>query len=227
MSIGWFSLLSRSFGHDVVSFEPNPMNIDRMCESLQLNSWDGDTSVTVFRGATGSELGTMTLSLKAKNSGSGHEAEGKTQQWNSSKEDVRSVKTRVLTIDRLADQEGWIVSSRAPIYLMKVDVEGLEPKVFAGAKRLIRSGKVRNILMEISPPFDQEKTDLLEHLIKVGRYRLKSLSDNFGSEREDLISEVHAVDDIANHLNKYASVLKETIRGAGKTDQLNFWFSLD
>jgi FkbM family methyltransferase len=244
MNIGWFSLLSRSFGHDVVSFEPNRMHIDRMCESLKLNSWDGDASVTIFRGAMGSELGTMTLSWKAKNAGSGNVTEGKTEKWNSTgsgnvtegktekwnstKEDViRSVKTRVLTIDRLADQEGWLVSSLVPIYLMKVDVEGFEPKVFAGAKRLIRSGKVRNILMEISPPYDQEKKDLLEHLVKVGGYQLMSISDSFGRERKDLLSKVQAVNDIPNNLHKYASVLKKAISRAKRTNHFNLWFSLD
>lgn len=39
MNVGWFTLLSRSLGHEVLSFEPDPSNIIRLCESLALNNW--------------------------------------------------------------------------------------------------------------------------------------------------------------------------------------------
>lgn len=61
MNIGWFSLLSRSLGHNVYSFEPNPMNIKRMCASLRLNNgWDTDGRQRIFHTALGSEAGNST-----------------------------------------------------------------------------------------------------------------------------------------------------------------------
>jgi hypothetical protein len=39
-NIGWFSLLSAAMGHDVHVFEPNVVNVHRMCESICLNGWE-------------------------------------------------------------------------------------------------------------------------------------------------------------------------------------------
>lgn len=48
MNIGWFTLLSRSLGHEVLLFEPNLMNILRTCESIALNNWTSGITILPY-----------------------------------------------------------------------------------------------------------------------------------------------------------------------------------
>ena len=56
-NIGWFSLYSRAMGHSVISFEPNPLNHLRLCESLGLNSWDTDGTMVQIQGGLSDKQG--------------------------------------------------------------------------------------------------------------------------------------------------------------------------
>jgi FkbM family methyltransferase len=49
-----------------------------------------------------------------------------------------------------------------PVHLLKVDVEGHEAKVFAGAESLLKSGVIRDILFEDHHPFPSEPTTMLQ-----------------------------------------------------------------
>jgi FkbM family methyltransferase len=49
-----------------------------------------------------------------------------------------------------------------PIGLLKVDVEGHEPAVLAGAEQLLRAGAIRDIVFEDHHPYPDECTQMLE-----------------------------------------------------------------
>ena len=49
-----------------------------------------------------------------------------------------------------------------PVHFLKVDVEGHEAKVFAGAEGLLKSGSIRDILFEEHHPFPSEPTSILQ-----------------------------------------------------------------
>lgn len=73
-----------------------------------------------------------------------------------SKPDSSSNKKQPLLVSRLLPArlaEG--------IDLLKVDVEGREPDVFATAGKLLESGKVANIIMEYSPGYYYQVTERL------------------------------------------------------------------
>lgn len=55
----------------------------------------------------------------------------------------------------------WLLEKlvTADIDILKVDVEGREPDVFATATRLLDSGKVQNIIMEYSPGYWYQASD--------------------------------------------------------------------
>ena len=45
-NIGWFTLLAKAHGASkVYTFEPNPVNVVRVCESLKLNGWEDDVDL--------------------------------------------------------------------------------------------------------------------------------------------------------------------------------------
>ena len=59
----------------------------------------------------------------------------------------KTIPVEVTTLDTVAVNQGWLDRK---VSLMKVDVEGFEPYVFEGGKRLLREGRVENIFMENS-----------------------------------------------------------------------------
>ena len=145
-NIGWFTLLSRSAGARVFVIEPNPLNILRMEESLVLNNWDygigfmnkdANNSVNIIHAGVWEEETFLRFVVENANPGNA-KLKLDTPAWSS------YPKIPIYTLDNLTQH------SDDPITLLKIDVEGQEAKVFAGATKLIASGRVKHILMEIT-----------------------------------------------------------------------------
>jgi FkbM family methyltransferase len=178
MNIGWFTLWARAHGHAVAAFEPNEIMHTRVCESLELNHWHNDSSIQMFPYGLGEQEVTLNLTT-GNNPGMSSFHEGRLQ-----KNSRKQIPVKVVTLDSIALQEGWLNDqhddpSAPPIYLMKVDVEGYEPFVFGGARRLLQSGRVENIIMENSVSDLQQSTDLVATIYQAG-YKIKLLSSNAG-----------------------------------------------
>lgn len=145
MNIGWFSLYSRAHGHDVASFEPNPVMFLRMCESLEYNKWGeygvNDNSVSLWKYGLGVNKGSFNLTLGNNPGGSSFFEDRLAKKFR------KTIPVEVTTLDTVAISQGWLDRK---ISLMKVDVEGFEPYVFKGGKRLLNDGHVEHILMESS-----------------------------------------------------------------------------
>jgi hypothetical protein len=60
--------------------------------------------------------------------------------------------------------------------LLKIDVEGHEPSVLAGAAQMLADGRVRDIVFEDHPPYPSEATGVLER----AGYTLWSLANDLG-----------------------------------------------
>ena len=156
-NVGWFSLLSAAHGAEVFVFEPNVVNMIRLCESSVLNGWSaspntGDNQVHPFLKGVGDvhgieeELfmidsgnpGSFSFSKEAAQQSAAHRAEGG--------------KLQLVTLDALAEDQNWLADDKGNtetvIPILKIDVEGLEFKVLLGAKKLLQSHKVRYIFME-------------------------------------------------------------------------------
>ena len=188
MNIGWFTLYSRAMGHDIVGFDPNPIMHSRVCESLKLNNWQDDSSVSLYAFGLGDEVATLKLTT-GKNPGksSFHEDRLAPKQR-------KYIEVPVTTLDILASQKGWLDTSfDLPIHLLKVDVEGYEPQVFRGATNLIGSSKVRNIIFENSLEDLQLVSEMFLQLAQAG-YSVHLISnvngDPFHSEMIDNANKV-------------------------------------
>ena len=146
MNIGWFSLYSRAHGHDVAAFEPNPVMFLRMCESLEYNKWgsandDSGNSVSLWKYGLGVQKGSFNLTLGNNPGGSSFFEDRLAKKFR------RTIPVEVTTLDTVAVTQGWLDRT---VSLMKVDVEGFEPYVFEGGKKLLRDGRVENVFMESS-----------------------------------------------------------------------------
>lgn len=143
-NIGYYTLLSASLGHNVISFEPNPANVLRLCDSLRLNGFMENPEIHIFQNAVSDVHGEEMMLLSPRNPGQAFlRPLTKDQETDSHK-----AKTMVVMLDKVAEQQGWFERPDFKIKLMKVDVEGKEPQVFLGSPKLLKSGIVENILTE-------------------------------------------------------------------------------
>jgi FkbM family methyltransferase len=143
-NIGYYTLLSVALGHDVISFEPNPANILRLCDSLRLNDWSSDAHVHIFQNAVSDTEGEMNLFVP-KNPGAAT-LKGLDEHLDADQD--HQAKTQVVTLDTFAQEQGWFDRKDFTIALLKIDVEGKDPQVVLGASRLLKSGIVKNVLTE-------------------------------------------------------------------------------
>ena len=156
-NVGWFSMLSAAYGAEVFVFEPNVVNMVRLCESSVLNEWSSspnpeENRVHPFLKGVGNVHGLQEelFAIDPGNPGSfsfSKEAAGKA---NAKRAEIG--KLQLVTLDALAEDQNWLVdeedSTATRIAILKIDVEGLELSVLKGAKQLLRSNKVRYIFME-------------------------------------------------------------------------------
>jgi hypothetical protein len=76
-----------------------------------------------------------------------------------------------ITLDRVAQDLGWLTPKAASmivIPLLKLDVEGHEPYIIAGAKQLLCSGLVQNVLLEFNRMQEKESQKAIETLLTCG-----------------------------------------------------------
>lgn len=179
MNIGWFTIYSRAHGHHVASFEPNSVMHTRVCESLVLNKWHNDSSVKMFPYGLGERKENLTLTMGKNPGGSSFVEQRLAPKYR------KYVTVKVVTLDSIATEEGWMLPDALVIHLMKVDVEGFEPFVFRGGKQLLQSGKIQNIIMENTVLDLRQSIYLLSSIAQAG-YVIELLSDTNGNPNRGL-----------------------------------------
>jgi FkbM family methyltransferase len=119
----------------VLAFEPAPGTVARLRENLRRN---GLENVSVVEAALGAKRGSATLVLEAD---SAYNSTAPTPTAAAGGAEVR--------VERLDDV--WVEAGRPEVSVLKVDVEGAEVEVLAGAAELLRSGRPA-VLVEASEP---------------------------------------------------------------------------
>lgn len=112
-------------GGRVIAFEPQPRLAEGLRRTTAMNQL---RQVTVVEAAVGAQAGELTFYVPEYGSGTGSVAEGQAAQSCR----ARVVRVRQGTIDQVAEE----LQVRR-VDLMKVDVEGAEAAVFAGARSVL------------------------------------------------------------------------------------------
>jgi FkbM family methyltransferase len=134
----------------VVAFDPAPENCEVIREQVALNGFDA--YCTAVQKAVGGRGGRATFSSATPGSSMGH--------LGGAGRGERSMEVEVTTLDDAAAAYG------APTFI-KLDVEGAEGDVMAGARRLLSSGAARPAwLIELHNP--QCDADVRRHLAAAG-----------------------------------------------------------
>lgn len=151
-NIGWFTLLSSKIvGKEgiVISFEPNPSSFQYLKRSIEKNNLN---QVRAFSEAISNFDGVSTLQMSpmpgqdslARNYGG------------------QNISVQCRKLDTVAQD-----MDIAKIDLLKVDVEGAEPDVILGAKRLLDERRIKRIYMEWNPEAWEHRSDVLGNLFQL------------------------------------------------------------
>ncbi len=136
-NVGFYSLLAASIVGNagrVVAVEPNPRALRKLRQTIARN---GLTNVRVEDVALGRTRGTLNLSFLA-----GADNDTPTLVAGDGGE---SVPVRVVTLNELADDTGL-----GRVHYLKMDVEGYEPDVLAGASALLAEGRIHALQSEFN-----------------------------------------------------------------------------
>jgi FkbM family methyltransferase len=232
-NIGWFSLLSLSLGHNVYVWEPNPVNLNRMCESLRLNGWDshdntshrkpGGGSITIHARGISNVEGKFWLEQPL------HGLSNGASRVVIKPSESNAIPVSVGTLDQVASSMRWLSSSPMENYvsiaILKVDVEGLEAKVFRGASKLLNSGVIQNIFMEGNVGSTKEISkfkSLCRQLFDAG-YAVHRLGGSMGPR--------HGVDTLPNKNQSQPNFIESLTYGCQgyklkNRRQCNIWWKL-
>lgn len=199
--VGWFSLVSASYGCRVVSFEPNTVALRYLNLSRVINNLHHQVALYPKGvGLADSQAEYRQTDTWALNG-------FVTKKRRSLLETVE-----VARLDTVVDED---------VLLLKIDTEGYEANVFAGAKNLLSRQKIQNILAEVKAASSPGKRTLLHSIFTTGGFTkvynwdevITPLSvpfEQFGLQSATIVD----VTEIVKNPNSYAQLQFQ-----------DFWFS--
>jgi FkbM family methyltransferase len=136
-NVGYFTALAASIvgkAGRVISFEPSPYAFNRLRAMVEKS---GLSQVSLVPAGLGDAPGELNIYL-----GIGSDNHSPTMIAH------EGTTATVVAVKKLDDALGELGCDR--IDFMKIDVEGFEPRVLAGATQLLREGRIRSILCEFN-----------------------------------------------------------------------------
>jgi FkbM family methyltransferase len=162
-NIGYYTLLSAAWKHAVVTFEINPTNILRLCESL---SYGGQEShaVSIHRQGVSNVTGaTVQVTLTSNPGATGLVPNKKFKPMSTNLTHQTEFPVSTITLDDFAQQNRWFEQKpQIHVSLLKLDTEGHEPQILQGAQQFIQQKLARNILVEFRPSCHEAMIALLD-----------------------------------------------------------------
>jgi FkbM family methyltransferase len=158
-NVGHVSLLLSDLveAENIFAFEPTPISLKRLTENWNANAW---TTQNLFQTAIGRSAGSVSVpdtpSPETKNAIG---AKGETH-------------TAQVPIRSLDDLRSWWIGRS--IGFLKIDVEGYEREVFAGARELLREDRPQLIMFESLRAAVEEE---IAAVLTEARYRTFQLDD--------------------------------------------------
>mmetsp|Transcript_40285 Transcript_40285/g.97297 ORF Transcript_40285/g.97297 Transcript_40285/m.97297 type:complete len:385 (-) Transcript_40285:315-1469(-) len=157
-NVGQFTLFMRAIGCRVISVEPQPsMNVFHH-DSLAANRWNSDESVVLYEKGVSNQTGIIKLD----------------KLWQPGNKSAGSMTVETVTVDKISQQYG-----RAPVELLKIDIDGPELFSLSGVANLFRTQTVKNIIAELTVSSwarmgfsDELVLELFDKFYSVGAYRM-------------------------------------------------------
>lgn len=146
---GYYTLMSASYGHRVISFDPQPHCVQMLNAEVLLGGFSD--RVIVKNAFVGAKNETRTVTRRTGcmggfpgNEGPWADRHRKAHEKFDGAQDKISVTTK--SLDEMFSRETH------DILLLKIDTEGSEIDVFASAWKLLKGRAIRNIIVEFNSP---------------------------------------------------------------------------
>lgn len=151
--LGWYTIIASKLVSNgaVFSFEPNPLVFNVLKENVELNHLQ---NVKLFNVALSDHTGSDILSFSSSNLLSAIVSVKKGSN------NLRNFPVDLMTLEKVANS-----NTVGSIRLLKIDVEGHEPSVLKGAIKLIRQGRIRNIIIEFNLQSWEREKPLFKELL--------------------------------------------------------------
>ena len=134
-NIGWYTLRAARRAKKVYAFEPEPTNYELLQKAVRANGFSNVELEKLIVGDTDGETD-LFLSIDAG-------------RHSTVRKSGRKITVKCTTLDSFLPTQ--------TIDVLKVDVEGAESRVLAGADEGIKGGRIRNIIMELNPEFPMNR----------------------------------------------------------------------
>eukprot|EP00934_Nitzschia_sp_Nitz4_P002229 Nitzschia sp. Nitz4//scaffold676_size1792//391//1597//NITZ4_009313-RA/size1792-snap-gene-0.3-mRNA-1//1//CDS//3329556428//2229//frame0 len=229
-NIGWYTLLAASLGSVVDTFEPNPENCLRICESLCLNRWEipckqlspklsdiiSSASVRIHQAGVGLESGTALFDTKARRGNNPGGGQVVTLKHIPKVSEGKYTDISVVSLDEVALANGWYGHK---IDILKVDVEGFELQVFSGTKILLQEHIIKNVFLEgdVSRPAMQKKFRDMSNILVMAGYRVYKIGGHTGPTNTFTPNPDAILED---------ELIKACLDHGGKSKKCNMWWNI-
>ena len=182
-NLGYYSLLaSKLVGKQgkVYAFEPEPRNYRLLCQNIELNGYE---NIVPFQKAVSDQSAKVRLALSNEDSGA-HTI----REHTGSDEYQDSVEVEAVKLDE------FFADKTRRVNVVKMDVEGSEPKAFVGMERIMSENKDLKIFVEFFPALLQEAgcpaEEFARRLMKDYRFSVTALDDDWKGGRRQKVSSV-------------------------------------
>ena len=166
-SFGWFSLLARKYNVKVDVFEPNLVNVIRICESIEENKWN-NRGLDIYPYGLTEEDGTLLFQYHEDGTARVNE------NWGH--------KSQAFALDSFARERGWLERNDEDIRILKVDVGNHVPQVLAGASELLSSGMVKSLILDLRIRHKGDKESCMQAIQQImdAGFELQMYGDELG-----------------------------------------------
>jgi len=182
-NLGYFSLLaSKLVGKKgkVYSFEPEPRNYRLLCKNIELNAYE---NIFPFQKAVSDQPATVRLSLSSEDSGA-HTIREHTE----SNGFQDSVEVEAVKLDE------FLSDKTRRVNVVKMDIEGSEPKAFTGMEKIIDENRDIKIFVEFFPSLLQgagcPAEEFARRLMEDYLFSVTALDDDWKGRRHRKVSSV-------------------------------------
>lgn len=152
-SFGWFSLLAHKLGVQHVDiFEPNLVNVLRICQSIDANNWwnnksDTTAGITTTASTTASTIDIYPYGITAED---GSVLFQYNEDGTARINDNWGHKSQAFALDSFARERGWLERNDQAVAILKIDVGTHAPLVIAGASEFISSGMIKSLIFDLT-----------------------------------------------------------------------------
>ena len=182
-NLGYYSLLAaRLVGSQgkVYAFEPEPRNYRLLLKNIKLN---GYSNIIPLQKAVSDETGKVKLFLSSKDSGA-----------HNIRDSSNRIESREFVEIEAVNLDEFFAGKNHSVNVIKMDIEGSEPKAFLGMQRIMSENRDLKLFIEFYPDLIMDggcvPDEFARRLIEDYKFAITVIDDNWKDKKQLTVSGV-------------------------------------